>query len=213
MKKYIISKLKQYSINKTLNEASFFDIDMKDIIDDKYVNSIINDGTAHILLNHYMDENDLTDKDENEVLDSPEFFDFLKSELEKNFEDAMLNIGDLINYDTNKIKIHRVITVDDNWLEHLQKQGKRLGIYWSWDKDYAEAHWADTNKKNTALIESEIDEKYVDWERTLKMNAHFSFSEEREISLFKNTPLKITNLTINDEEIDTSIFKNKTFYA
>lgn len=37
--------------------------------------------------------------------------------------------------------------------------------------------------------------------------------DEKEIRLFKNTPLKINKLWINDEEVDITFIKNKIFKA
>lgn len=45
------------------------------------------------------------------------------------------------------------------------------------------------------------------------MNMHPNFSEEKEIRLFKNTPIRIKSIKINDNEIDMSIIGNKTFYS
>jgi hypothetical protein len=62
-------------------------------------------------------------------------------------------------------------------------------------------------------MEVEIDEKYVDWKTTFEMNMNPNFSEEKEIRLFKNTPIRLKSLTINDDEVDISIFGNKIFYS
>ena len=64
-----------------------------------------------------------------------------------------------------------------------------------------------------AVIEIEIDEKYINWQETLTMNMSPDFSEEREIRLFKNTPININRITINGKEVDISEIKDKIFYA
>jgi len=56
------------------------------------------------------------------------------------------------------------------------------------------------------LLESEIDEKYVDWIDTIALNAHPIYKEECEIRLFKNTPVKIKKI-----EIGRVIQKGKYF--
>lgn len=208
-----IQKLIEITLNNFLNEASLYNLNDEDILTDKYIKNYINDGSADQFLNWYMEENDLEDQDETDVSETQEFFNFIKEELQRHLEEAKENIYDKIDYNSNKIKLYRKITVDDNWLNHLKTQGKRLGIYWSWDSNATETHWGDYNKKNVATIETEIHEKYVDWITTLEMNMNPSYSEEREIRLFKNTPIKIKALTINDEDVDISFLNDKTFLA
>lgn len=144
---------------------------------------------------------------------SEDFYDSVKSDLENNLETAKYDIYDKIDYDTDKLTIYRAITVDDNWLNHLKTQGKRLGVYWSWESDGTETHWGNYSKKNVAIIEVDINQKYVDWHRTLEQNAHPYYSDEKEITLFKNTSLMIKSISINDEKIDISALDGKTFYS
>ena len=212
--KFIATTIREYlNEQKIINEASFHSFDNDDILTDEYItNFIVSDG-ADGLLHWFMQENDIEDEDEDVVSNSPEYFSFIKDELERHLEDAKENIYDKIDYHSNKIILYRAITVDDNWLHHLKTQGKRLGIYWSWDDSGAETHWGDYSKKNLAVMEAEIDEKYVDWKTTFEMNMNPNFSEEKEIRLFKNTPIHLKRLTINDDEIDVSIFGNKVFYS
>lgn len=208
-----IQKLIETTLNNFLNEASLYNIKDEDILTDKYIKNFINDGSAEGLLDWYIKQNDLEDQNENDIENTPEFYNFIKTHLEEQLEEAKNNIENEIDYNTNKIKLYRKITVDNKWLNHLKTQGKRLGIYWSWDKGMADTHWGDYNKKNMATIETEIHEKYIDWITTLEMNMNPSFTEEREIRLFKNTPIKIKALTINDEDVDISFLNDKTFFA
>ena len=54
---------------------------------------------------------------------------------------------------------------------------------------------------------------HVNWIDTIKTNMNPSNEGENEIRLFKNTPIKINRLWINDVEIDISPIKNKIFKA
>lgn len=191
-----------------INEASINSIEMSDILTDKYIKSYIDDGYADGLLYYYANKDEYDDEDE--ARESEGFYDLVKNELENNFEDAFYNISDRIY--SGKITIFRAMTVADDWVNHLKKQGKRLGIYWSWDEDAAEAHWG-KNHKNTAVLKSEIAEKHVNWKSTLENNVNSSLSDEREITLYKNTPIKLLGLTINGKEVDISELKDKKFYA
>jgi len=138
----------------------------------------------------------------------------MKYEAEYKFDEVINMISDQIKNDN--IEIFRIITVGKNWIKHLEKQGNHLGIYWSFDEDAAEPHWGYNNSKKQikALIKSLIDQKYVDWVRTIRANLTLSTGEEeKEITLFKSTPLKISSISINDEEQDISKIKNKIFKA
>jgi hypothetical protein len=53
----------------------------------------------------------------------------------------------------------------------------------------------------------------VDWQSTFKLHTYPIYSEEREIRLFKNTPIKIKSISINDEVVDISVLGDKTFYS
>ena len=142
-----IQKLIEITLNNFLNEASFYNINDEDILTDKYIKNFINDGSAEGLLDWYIEQNDLDDQNEYDIKNTPEFYNFIKNYLEEQLEEAKNNIENEIDYNTNKIKLYRKITVDDNWLNHLKTQGKRLGIYWSWDKRMADTYWGDYNKK------------------------------------------------------------------
>lgn len=215
LRKFIATTIREYlNEQKQLNEASFHSFDNDDILNDKYIKNFINsDDVADNLLDWYIESNDLDEDDKESIRLSQDFYEYIKDELYRHLEDAKENIYDKIDYHSNKITLYRAITVDDNWLQHLKTQGKRLGIYWSWDSGGAETHWGDPSKKNEAVIEAEIDEKYVDWETTFKMNMHPNYSEEKEIRLFKNTPIKIKSIKINDNEFDISTLGNKVFYS
>ena len=215
LRKFIATTIREYlNEQKQLNEASFHSFDNDVILNDKYVRNFINsDDAADNLLDWYIESNDLDEDDRENIRLSQDFFDFIKDELERHLEDAKENIYDKIDYHSNKITLYRAITVDDNWLQHLKTQGKRLGIYWSWDSSGAESYWGDPSKKNEAVLETEIDEKYVDWKTTFEMNMHPFYLDEKEIRLFKNTPIQIKSIKINDKEIDISILGNKIFYS
>ena len=157
------------------------------------------------------EEGNYVDNDDQKIMDSPEYKDYIYDQIYDYLNQAVYDIED--NIQNNHISLYRAMTVADDWLQKLQKGGVRLGIYWTYDEDRPEAYWADPRKKNTAIITSSVDEKYVNWHETLRMNANPSFTDEKEIRLFKNTPLKIINITINDVEQDISSIMNKTFYA
>ena len=64
-----------------------------------------------------------------------------------------------------------------------------------------------------AFIGSSVKVDEVDWINTIRLNMDPSAEEEKEIRLFKNTPLEIESLEINDKEIDITLIKDKIFKA
>jgi hypothetical protein len=215
LRKFIATTIREYlNEQQILNEASFHSFDNDDILNDKYIKNFINsEDVADNLLDWYIESNDLDEEDKETIRLSQDYYEYIKDVLYRLLEDAKENIYDKIDYHSNKITLFRAITVDDNWLQHLKTQGKRLGIYWSWCGDGAVTHWGDYSKKNEAIIEVDIDEKYVDWKTTFEMNMHPNYSDEKEIRLFKNTPIQIKSIKINHKEIDISILGNKVFYS
>lgn len=200
-------------INKNLlNEGSIDDFDVSTFLNRKYIKDYINADNYEVyyLAQEFIREYDLDENDIDEIFKHKEFIQIIEDIL----YEKVYKIIDTISYEINngKIKIYRAITVDDNWLEHIKKEGKRLGIYWAWDYDFADTHWGDPSKPNLLIIEAEIDEKYIDWYGTIDINVNFDMAE-KEIRLFKNTPIKITSLELNDEELDISEIKDKIFQA
>ena len=209
-----INEIIQEEYQKLLQEASFYNFNNNDILTDKYLKEFIRrEDYVDDMLDYYIQDNDLDEDNSNEIRKTDDFKEYVKNWLERDLDIAKENISNNINYDSNKITIYRAMTVDDNWIQHLIAQGKHLGIYWSWDIKSADTHWGNFNQKNLAIITADIDEKYVNWIHTFELNMHPSLGDEREIRLFKNTPLNVKSITVNDQEINLSLFGNKTFYA
>jgi len=205
----LITEFKLFE-SSLINESSFYDLSIHDILNNEFMKIFKSEDCVEHMLDWYIEENHLDEDDRDKIEDSKEFEEYLKDTLKENFEEFYNNLY----FEKNgKIAIYRAMTVDDNWLNHLKTQGKRLGIYWSWEYGSAETHWGDYNKKNIVRIESEVDENHVNWDDTIYQNIHPNYYEEKEIRLFKNTPLKIKSIEMNDQNIDISDIKNKVFYA
>lgn len=215
--KYLIEE----EYNNFINEKSIINFNINNIIKDDFLDEYISE-TGKDYIDIYKNNYDVDDDtDYYDIIESEDFREFIRDELIQNFEEVKEELIDNIDISSGKIKIYRHMKVDINWINHLLKKGKRLGIYWSWDEDSAFPHWGDINKPILAIIESEIDERYVDWIETLKQNTDPRYKEEKEIRLFKNTPIKINNIILKDSsdkkiDIDKKIMnkiKNKIFYA
>lgn len=194
---------------KLILESLFYNIQSDDILTHKYFNHLKKEGVFDNYENLYKSYYNI---DEDQNIDYDDLLDFIKDEFIENFENTKENIFYLIK--NEKLPIFRAITVDKNWLEHLRTQGKRLGVYWTWDERAAETHWGYDPKKYTAILKSEINIKYIDWITTFELNSHPYYTEEKEIRLYKNTPINLKFIKINNKlkKLDY-ILKNKTFYA
>jgi GNAT superfamily N-acetyltransferase len=212
IKKTVKEQFKKLLNEFSINQVKFEDVFTKDF--QKRINDFDNIGEYE--LNYYRGWKEIPeDVSDEEILNSEDFKSYIKSIFKDNFNETSHEIDYNIEWYGNKntITLYRMMTVPDNWLEHLQKQGNRIGEYWSYDEDAAEAHWGKAEHNNKALIKTVVDEKYVDWITTLQLGMHPNFRDEKEIRLFKNTPLKIIGLEINEEQVDISGLQNKTFKA
>ena len=197
-----------------LTEMSMKQIDVKDIVTKKYVEALDSSALEGYVYD-YKYQNDIEeddDFDDDDIMETPEFLEFIQDMLEDRFYEAKSDIADTIK--NGYITIYRSMTVKPKWFEKLEKH-KHLGIYWSWDKMSAEAHWGHFEKdyRDVKLV-SKIKEKYVDWQDTFELNINPSTGyEEREIRLFKNTPIKLIAIFAQGEEFDISNIKDKVFRA
>jgi hypothetical protein len=151
------------------------------------------------------------DMDEDDILELDRYKSWIKYEVDYVIKDAIHNISNYIK--DGEITIWREMTVSDEWVKSLPTTGARLGRYWSFDKDAAEAHWGG-NDKHVIKLEVTVPEKYVDWQQTITANIDPALGEdEKEITLFKNTPIKINRIVLDGELMDISNIKDKIFKA
>ncbi len=131
------------------------------------------------------------------------------------YEDGLLDgLIDIIKSNEDII-IYRAISVNQVWLDlFLNKENEEVhvGEYWSWSEDGAYPYFGDKDKKkHIVYMKCSVNKQDVDIYTTFYQN--LSYSEEKEITLFPNTPLELLSITIDGEEVDLSNFKNKEIYA
>jgi hypothetical protein len=208
-------------VKEKIFETLLQDIYYNDVVNKKVLKELTSDtGFLDYVKYDYASENNIDiiqyeDNPDEDFEDTEDFRKWFEYEIEYRFNNAKENLEELIDLN-GEISIWRKMMVDENWIEHLEKKGQRLGIYWSWDMNAAEPHWGYNiaNKNIEITIESVINENYVNWPPTILANMHPNYSEEKEIQLFKNTPLKIINIYKDGEKIEISKrIKNKTFKA
>ena len=123
-----------------------------------------------------------------------------------------------------------IVSPNETYVDYLAKYGGRLGIYWTETKDaiavIADSTTGEEDLDNYYyLLETDIDNKYINWYDTLYQRVHIEYGDwqewkpEQEIRLYKNTPLKLAGIgrynpsTDEFEPQDMSKIKNKTFRA
>ena len=160
----------------------------------------------------YKHEEQLIDVDDEDI-DQEDFLNWLEYDLRYKLEELIrLYRNELIQ--NGRVTVWRAMTVTSSWLAHLEREGKHLGIYWTWDPDAADTHWGDYSKTSKVLIEAEVPENGVDWEKTLITNIEpFTGDDEKEITLIKGVPLRILSIEMDGELQDISNLEDKTFFA
>jgi hypothetical protein len=189
-------------------ERSIWDITYNEIVNSKFIELQENKGALNPYVSQYMaeehDEFFDIDDDATGIIKTEDFQNWLKYELEFRFDKIKELFESLI--ENNKIKIYRALLVNDDYINKI-KSGtiKHVGIFWTYDKESAEPHWGynDKNKQNNVLYCAEIDQQHVDWNNTLRLNLeHEYLNEEKEIRLFRNTPLSLIKVYWNNSELN-----------
>jgi hypothetical protein len=195
------------------------DMSPDDILTDLVIKELLHDDALveTMLYDYSTEENIPYDELKDEEFEyTAEFLEYFKYNINWMVEETIDMFLYEIIFDNSTIDIFRTITVNDDYINHLDKQGSHLGVYWSWDESASEAHWADPTKNSTALIKSNVAISYIDWSTTILANMNPTYQEEKEIRLFKNIPLKIKSIDFNngknwDTDIDISKLNNKIF--
>ncbi len=200
-----------YSNFQRIEESLLSSINTEEMVDKDLVNHVISQG-EEFLIPQYKEENYLYDL-EDEDIDQEDFSAWVEEDLKFRMDELLrfYRSGVVKN---GKVVVWRKMTVPEDWISHLSKEGKHLGIYWTWDPDAADTHWGDYSKKSVALIEAEAPENGVDWEETLRINVEpFIGDDEKEITLNKGVPLKILSIEVDGNPVDISSLKDKTFFS
>ncbi len=210
-------KIINEEIKAFINEMSFYSISYNNIITPDYIKNIEMSDEYERFIENYQYEENKTDIDKDEIEKTEDFKKWFIVELEYLYDTATEKLKNIV-LPNNTIDIWRMLTVDENWITNLLKKGKHLGVYWAWDKNAAEAHWGKSNLKKV-ILKSNVKEEYINWIDTIKLNMDIYLGEdEKEIRLFKNTPILIKEILDenNNDLLDSPEYKqikNKTFYA
>jgi len=113
------------------------------------------------------------------------------------FESRFLSVAE---YNGGDLYVYRMMTVESvpRFLYFLERQKnirgfKGLGIFWAWDKDRAEAHWAGRGKP--ILVTGLVKPKDIEYERTLSKNLNPALGpEEAEIEVKSKAPITVVKV-------------------
>ena len=193
-----------------ITESLLASVNIDSIITPEFVEDMATKD--EFFMDMYKHEEGLNDV-EDEDINQEDFLSWLEYDLRYKLEGLVRHYRSEVIHNGKAI-IWRAMTVTSSWLDHLEREGKHLGIYWTWDPDSADTHWGDYSKTSKVLIEAEVPENGVDWEKTLIMNIEpFTGDDEKEITLFKGVPLKILSVEIDGVLQNISKIEEKTFYS
>ena len=125
------------------------------------------------------------------TVSSPEFLEWLNSAGESAIWDAWGRFQHLFS-DAGTCRVYRAITAPADW---QPEPGRHPGIYWSWSKENAQAHWGEYSDGHVDwLMTADITVNDVDWPITLAMNASRSYEEECEIRVKDDTHVHVLSV-------------------
>jgi len=212
--------MKAKKVNENiLLEKFIYEVTPTEVVTNEFIKGLYNDDyMIQSFVIDYLNENqqlipeDFDPNDEDlieEFSETDDFKSWLKYELEYKFEELQSQFHELID-DDGYLTIYRSMTVPHDYLRKI-KEGKikRIGHYWTFDKDYAEPHWGYNTNNNEIIFEAKIKENQVNWINTFRLNLeHESINDEHEIRLFKNTPLYIINIEFMENKVEEEIINN-----
>jgi hypothetical protein len=147
-------------------------------------------GGGATIMALYADDTDIDDENENDVSDTPEFKEWFDGWAEDRAWDIWGDFSHLFDAQGNAT-LYRVITAPPDWTPG----NRHPGIYWSWDKDAAEAHWGNFNNGHVKFrLAAKINSSVVDWVITLGMNIQPDYTDEKEIRIQENAPVEILKI-------------------
>lgn len=144
------------------------------------------------------------DMSEDEITETPEYKNWLQYEIEYRFGELKDKFLKLKN-ENSEIEIYREMKVPANWIDNL-KNPAHLGIYWSYDKKAAEAHWGYDGDIHV-LITATVKFDKINWQDTFLANLDVNIGDmEKEIRLYEDTALNVIdieskNISINFPKI------------
>lgn len=121
-----------------------------------------------------------------EPIDDERFERYIEQWAQENVYDVCRSIRRYIKGDV--IRCYRVIMAPENW----DPEAQHPGVYWSWDRHAAQAHWGNFGSGQVEwIMVADLPVTIVDWPVSLAMNANPDTGDEREIRIFDGAPVKL----------------------
>ncbi len=129
-----------------------------------------------------------------------------KNEAIKRMKDMFSDISN--NIHNGEMVIYRKMAVREDWLDWIQTKGEntRVGIYWSYNKGSVGTYGSSSNPKDSdidIILTAKVNIKHINWDHIigLMVEVNSLYVKEKEITLYKNTPLNIISIEQNGEII------------
>ena len=107
-------------------------------------------------------------------------------------EDGLIEIWRLIDIGKTKNK-------QDLYKELKSEYKKRFGIYWTYDKNYAEAYWSNGGDTKV-LMHGKVRTNDVNWLETVKLN-YGDLDQEHELRLKDKVPFQLLDITFDNKSV------------
>jgi len=149
-----------------------------------------------------------------------EWDDALEKYIDNRWYDFRNKFSKIAKMQDGKLKIYRKITLESvpKFLYYLNKgkpiKGfKGIGVFWSWDKDQAEAHWGHGKyAKKLVLIEGLVGINDIEYESTASKNLNPSLGEE-EAEIEVNENAAITIVKVHSKEHGQDVWQGEVKVA
>lgn len=141
-------------------------------------------------------------------VEGPQWEEALQTYVDECWDEFASDFAQHAKTENGKLLIYRVLTVPNiNKFLTLLKKGevaegrKGIGIYWSWDKSRADAHWGGSHKSWVTLT-ALVDFKDISLNATARKNLNPVLGEdEAEIEVKKNAKLTIIKVEDNNDQV------------
>ncbi len=151
----------------------------------RMLNKDLEGGGYDVVMQYIRMDNDRDPYDDTEIPDEDAL---VAAWCEEKVAQEYRNLQWMFQQNGGKLKVWREITAPEDW----KIDSRHPGIFWSWDKAAAEAHWGDFGNNHVRwLIEAIVAVNDVDWPHTIVQNANPDYSDECEIRLIPNRPINI----------------------
>jgi hypothetical protein len=135
------------------------------------------------------------DEDDDSMNWDDEFESWLESELIDRFSATIQYVSGVVGPDWH-IPLWRAVTVKD--LKDMNLAN--VGVFWAYSKDSAFPYFGKHASENTLIVHASADIRNVDWIATLGQNISQSFTDENEIRLDKNAPIRIHGILYKNQQ-------------